>query len=171
MVVVSFDPGLTGAFAVLDHNGLRAVCDVPTMKIPDIGPQAKVQKKIDARALFKLLRQHVRADDAVSSAIESVSTMGGANNAVQTQGSLMRSLGAIETVLECLGWSPQYIHPQNWKRFYGLIDSKLTTTQRKKKASDCARRLFPDCASISLAKHHNRAEAILLGHFFMRIGA
>lgn len=171
MVVVSFDPGLTGACAVLDHNGLRALFDIPTMKIPDVGPQAKVQKKIDGRALFKLLRLHVRADDSAQSVIEAVNTMGGANNAVQTQGSLMRSVGTIETILECLGLPPKYVNPRSWQKFYGLIDSSLTTNQRKKKASDCARRLYPDCTQIFLAKHHNRCEAILLGHFFMRIGA
>ncbi len=99
--------------------------------------------------------------------IESVNVMGGKNNAIQTQGSLLRTLGAIETVLECLGWAPQYANPQTWKRFYGLIDAELTDAQRKKKALECARRLY-GVADIPLAKHHNRAESILIGHWWMR---
>jgi hypothetical protein len=168
MIVVSFDPGLTGAASVLDHNGLRVVFDLPVMQIPNVGPTAKVKTKIDGRALVKLLRQHCLAGESVKSVIESVNVMGGANNAIQTQGSLLRSLGAIETVLECLGWPPAYAHPQTWKRFFGLIDSDLSDTQRKRKSLECARRLYPQCNEIARAKDHNRAESILIGHWLMR---
>jgi hypothetical protein len=146
---------------VLDHNGLRAVFDIPVMPIPGVGPKAMVQSKVDARALVKLLRQHCPAGEAVRSVIEGVNVMGGKDNAVQTQGSLLRTLGAIETVLECLGWAPGYANPQTWKRFFGLIDSKLTdTAQRKRKALECARRLYPQCNEIARAKDHNREDAI-----------
>lgn len=171
MIVVSVDPGLTGACAVLDHNGLRAVFDIPTMPIPGAGPKALVRNKVDARALLKLLRQHCPAGEPVRSVVEAVGTMGGKDNAVQTQGSLLRSLGAIETVLECLGWAPEYIHPQTWKRHFGLIGSDLSQTQRKAKALACARRLYPQCGDIARAKDHNRAESILLGHHFRQVNA
>lgn len=166
MVIVSVDPGLTGACAVLDHNGLRAVFDLPRMRIPGVGPAAKVQEKIDGRALVRLLRQHCPATDPKPVAvIEAVGTMGGRNNAVQTQGSLLRTLGAVETVLECLGWEPEYANPQTWKRKFGLIDSELKPAQRKRKARECAQRLYPHCSDIARAKDHNRAEAILIAHW------
>lgn len=168
MIVVGIDPGLSGACAVLDHNGLRAVFDLPRMTIPGVGPKALVKDKIDARALVRLLRTHCPAGESVKAVVEAVSTMGGKNNAVQTQGSLMRSLGAIEGVLECLGWAPEYAHPQTWKRYFGLIDSELKPAARKAKAMDCARRLYPGCNEIARAKDHNRAEAILVGHWLMR---
>ncbi|APW38468.1 hypothetical protein RD110_15715 [Rhodoferax koreense] len=177
MIVVSIDPGLTGACAVLGHNGLRAVFDLPTMKIPNIGPKAMVQNKIDGRALCSLLLQHCPAAEGTPTVvIEAVGTMGGANNAVQTQGSLLRSLGAIETVAECLKFPVVYANPQTWKRWYGLIQNgaltELTASQRtaaaKRKAMDTARALFPGCAEISRAKDHNRAESILLGHWWRR---
>lgn len=171
MIVVSFDPGLTGACSVLDHNGLRVVFDLPTMPIPGVGPTAMVQRKIDGAALKKLLLQHCPASEPVRFVIEAVGTMGGANNAVQTQGSLLRSLGAIETVVECLGGRPVYAHPQTWKRFFGLIDSKLTDRERKAKAMACARRLYPACSELARVKDHNRAEAILLGHWMQREAA
>jgi hypothetical protein len=167
MVVVSIDPGLSGACAVLDHNGLRAVFDIPTMPIPGVGPKAMVQKKIDGRELVRELRKHCAAPDAVRSVIEAVGVMGPkANNAVQTQGSLLRTLGAIETVLECLGWAPTYTHPMTWKRHFGLLDSKATDTERKRKSLECARRLYPACGDLARAKDHNRAEAVLLGHWW-----
>jgi hypothetical protein len=167
MVVVAFDPGLSGACAVLDHNGLRALFDIPTMPIPGVGPKALVKKKVDGRALVRELRKHCQAGEAVHSVVESVGTMGpGANNAVQTQGSLLRTLGAIETVLECLGWAPGYANAQTWKRHYGLIDSKVTPSARKAKALECARRLYPACSDIARAKDHNRAEAVLIAHWW-----
>jgi hypothetical protein len=168
MIIISIDPGLTGACSVLDHNGLRVVFDLPTMPIPGVGPTAMVQSKIDGAAFKALLLKHCQAGEAVRAVIEAVGTMGGANNAVQTQGSLLRSLGAIETVLECLGIKPTYAHPQTWKRFFGLIDSNLSDRERKAKAMACARRLYPACADIARVKDHNRAESILIGHWLMR---
>lgn len=166
MLVIGLDPGLTGACSVLDQNGLRAVFDLPVMPIPGVGPKALVQNKVDGRALVRLLRLHCPASEPVKSVIEAVSVMGGKNNAVQTQGSLLRTLGALETVLECLGWAPAYAHPQTWKRHFGLIDSELSDAQRKAKALQCARRLYPQCSDIARAKDHNRAESILIAHWW-----
>lgn len=169
MIVVSFDPGLTGAAAVLDHNGLRAVFDIPTMQIPGAGPQALVQRKVDAHALCRLLLEHCPAGEGKPHVVmESVRAMGGKNNSVQTQGSLLRTLGALEAVVECLGWPVGYVAPQRWKGFFGLIDADLSPAQRKAKALDCARKLYPGCADIARAKDHNRAESILIAHWQMR---
>jgi hypothetical protein len=168
MIIISIDPGLTGACSVLDHNGLRAVFDLPTMPIPGVGPKTLVQNKLDGVAFKTLLLKHCPAGEPVRAGIEAVMVMGGKNNAIQTQGSLLRTLGAIETVLELLGLKPAYVHPQSWKRFYGLIDSDLSDRERKAKAMECARRLYPNCADIARVKDHNRAEAILIGHWMQR---
>lgn len=166
MLVVGCDPGLSGAWAVVGPQGLLGVFDLPTMPIPGVGPKAKVQKKIDARAFCSALRKACPAEEGKPTfVIEAVGTMGGANNAVQTQGSLLRTLGALETVAECMGWPVVYVSPQMWKRKFGLIDSKLTATQRKAKSLEVARRLYQGCTDLKLAKHHNRAEATLLAHY------
>ena len=169
MVVVGIDPGLTGACAVLDHNGLRALFDLPTMQIPGAGPKAMVQRKLDGRAFCALLLKACPAAEGKPTVvIEAVATMGGQNNAVQTQGSLLRTLGAAETVPECLGWTVEYVQPQTWKRHYGLVKArgeKLTSTQAKAKSLETARRLFPD-SDLKRAKDHNRAEAALLAWFW-----
>jgi hypothetical protein len=168
MLVLAIDPGLTGACAVLDHNGVRAVFDLPTMPIPGIGPAAKVRTKIDGRALVRLLREHCPTSEGKPAAvIETVGTMGGKDNAVQTQGSLLRTLGAVETVLECMGWMPEYANPQTWKRHFGLIDAQLKPHERKRKARETAQRLYPTCSAIARAKDHNRAEALLIAHWMM----
>ena len=105
-------------------------------------------------------------------AIEAVGTMGGANNAVQTQGSLLRSLGAIETVAECLKWTIDYVQPMTWKRSYGLVGLDLPHAKVKAKSLEVARKLYPDAAhDLRLQKFHNRAEAILLAHWQLRLAA
>lgn len=173
MIVISIDPGLTGACSILDHNGLRAVFDLPTMPIPGVGPKSLVQNKLDGVAFKNMLLKHCPAGESARAVIEAVGTMGGKNNAIQTQGSLLRTLGAIETVLELLGLKPTYAHPQTWKRHFGLIESatfgsKATPTQMKAKSLECARRLYPNCRDIARAKDHNRAESILLGHWMQK---
>lgn len=160
MIVIGIDPGLTGACAVMDHNGVRAVFDLPIMKAPDVGPDAMVQNKIDGRALCQLLLKHCPASEGKPHVIlEKVGTMGGKNNAVQTQGALLRTLGAVETVLECLNYKIQYVAPQSWKKRFGL-------KSEKSKSLETARRLHPEVlAELKRVKDHNRAEAVLLAHY------
>lgn len=167
MIDIGIDPGLTGACSIHKDGLLAVVFDLPTMPIPDVGPEAMVQRKVDGRALCQLLLEHT-AGHEVRVIIEAVGTMGGQNNAVQTQGSLLRSLGAIETVPECLGWPPRYVAPQTWKKTFGLIDGNKSGTQAKAAALALTRRLYPACKDINLAKHHNRAESILIGRWLMR---
>lgn len=159
-IIIGIDPGLTGACAVLDAQGVRAVFDLPTMPVPGAGPKALVKRKIDSRALCSLLLKHCPADAPRPQAVlEQVNTMGGANNAVQTQGSLMRSLGAIETVLECLRFPVQYVAPQRWKKDLGLGKDKSASLEK-------ARGEHPEIsASLARAKDHNRAEAVLLARW------
>lgn len=168
MITIGIDPGLSGACAVLDHNGLRVVFDLPTMQIPNVGTVALVQRKVDGLALAGLLRQHIPPGEPVTAAVEAVSAMGGKNNSIQTQGSLMRTLGAIEAVLECFRYPVVYAYPQIWKKFYGLIDPNAKDSQRKGASLAKARALYPGCTDIARAKDNNRAEAILIAHWHMR---
>ena len=171
MITLGIDPGLSGACAVLDHNGLRAVFDLPTMQIPNVGPDALVQRKLDGLRLAGLLRHHIPASEPVCAVVEAVSAMGGKNNSVTTQGSLLRSLGAIEAVLECFRFPLAYASPVTWKQFYGLIRPKATATERKGASLAKARVLYPGCTEIARAKDNNRAEAILIAHWHMRTTA
>lgn len=156
MIFIGIDPGLSGAIGFVTDRTC-VVEDLPTMALPGNG---LVTRKIDGRALVSIIRANVPAGEKAVAYLELVSTMGGKDNAVQTQGSLMRSLGAIETVLECLGYAPTMLSPQKWKRFYGLDADK-------KKALAKARVLY-ETAPLSLAKHHNRAEALLIAHWGLR---
>ena len=156
MICIGIDPGLSGAISFVTDRSC-VVEDLPTMPLPGNG---LISRKVDGRALAQLIRRNVPIGETATVFCEQVNTMGGKDNAVQTQGSLMRTLGAIEAVLECMGMAPTMLSPQKWKRFYGLDADK-------KKALATARALY-EAAPLSLAKHHNRAEAILIGHWGLR---
>lgn len=165
-IVVSCDPGIGGACAVLDHNGLRAVFDLPTMEIPGVGPTARARRKIDCRALARAVRAHVPASEKAVSVIENIRSRGASSPLDMS--TLMRTVGSIEAVFECIGMAPSYVEPSAWKRYYGLINKDWKTAERKRKSLECARRLYPGCNDIAMAKHDGRAEAILIAHWLQR---
>ena len=154
MIIVGIDPGLTGAVAAVDSAGTCTVEDMPTVDLPGDG---LVRRRVDGLALARMLRNMVPAGHACLVVIEAVGTMGGKNNAVQTQGSLMRTLGAVEASVEILRMPMKSTQPRAWKKFFGLGSEKGDSLR-------IARELYPT-APLKLAKHHNRAEALLLAHF------
>lgn len=162
MITIGIDPGLTGCIAFVDSRGSCVLADIPTMPLPGNG---LVKRKVDGLALARLVRDQCPAAEATTVVCEAVRAMGGKNNSVQTQGSLMRTLGAIETVFEVLRFPWQLVEPTAWKRHYGLTQGKEETDSAYKRRSiDTVLRLYP-MADIKLAKHHNRAEALLIAHW------
>lgn len=164
MIVVGIDPGLTGAIAFLGL-GKAKVFDLP---IVPLGGNGMIKNRVYGPGLKELILGNCPAGEPVMVVVENVATMGGQNNAVQIQGSLMRTKGTIETVIELLGYPVHEVNSQTWKGFYGLINSAWKDSERKKKSLECARRMWPSCADISLAKHHNKAEALLIANYGLR---
>ena len=67
----------------------------------------------------------------------------------------MRAAGAIEAVGALVGDTLTLVRPQVWKKHHGLIGTE------KKASLELARRIWPD-AQLRLAKHHGRADALLI---------
>lgn len=153
-MIIGIDPGLTGAIAFIDSRGCVVIEDIPTVDLPGNG---LVKRKVDGLALARIVRNHCPASESATVVCEAVRAMGGQNNAVQTQGSLMRTLGAIEAVFEVLRFPWAIVEPRVWKGHYGLKSDKA-------QALTTARTLYPS-APLKLAKHHNRAEALLIAHY------
>lgn len=152
MIIVGIDPGLTGAVAAVDSAGTCTVEDMPTLDLPGAG---MVRRRIDGLALARMLRNMVPAGHACLVVIEDVHAIGG--SAVQNMASMMRSVGTIEAAVEILRMPVNRALPQTWKRFFGLGSVKADSLT-------VARTLYPT-APLKLAKHHNRAEALLLAHY------
>lgn len=172
MIAIGIDIGLTGAIAFVSHSARCVVVDMPT-KLDD-----RENRRVDGRALLTIFRQHAPAGEPLLVGLEDVrarvnGNSHGATNTMQSQGSLLRTRGAVEAVLDALGLTPTSITPQTWKAHYGLkgIGKNAATLfkaqQAKKEAAlEVARALYPG-AELHLKKHHNRAEAVLIAHYLL----
>ena len=165
MRVVAIDIGLTGAVASLDHTGLWHLGDIPTISAEE--PSKKAKRRIDGFALGALIRHYAPADDSCLVLIEDVQArpMGRSGavehgNSMQSQGSLMRSRGIIEGVLDMLRLEVKVVQPQSWKAHFGLIK------QPKDAAREKAIALYPGAEKHLKRKLDvNRADALLIARF------
>lgn len=174
MIVAGFDPGLTGAVAFIGPAG-ASVHDLPTLALPAAARAGKsfVPRRIDGRALALLVRQHAPLGEQLRAYCERVQAMrgGSGNSAIQAEGSLMRTLGAIEAVCDVLCASPELVLPQAWQAFYGLVGKGVELRERGAlpAATRKALELYPYLeADLSRVKDHNRAEAVLIAHYAAR---
>lgn len=157
MIVLGVDVGLTGAVAAV-HNGHQPrVVDIPTV-------ECGKTRRIDGRALILLLRELVPADGAAMAFIEDIHAGMGPGSVARS--SIARSRGAVESVLDVarIGCTP--VHTATWKRWLGLLKAEKAASRQKALA------LYPCLAhDLRLAKHHNRAEAVLIAHYGARVEA
>jgi hypothetical protein len=160
MIVIGCDPGLTGAICFMDRDGLAGIYDLPTMPIPEAGPKATIKREIDPVALQALIRKRVPADETAIAVIEHVTSLGDAVRGSQAKMSLAATKATIITTLRLLRIDTRRVAPATWKRFMGLSSDKDA-------ALALARKLYPH-APLHLAKHHNRAESLLIARFALR---
>jgi hypothetical protein len=146
--IIGIDPGLSGAFAVLNQKGaLLSVHDLPTLEKGGFA-----RRRVDPSALRDALRPLV-PEYWTFAAIECVGYRkgdGGASGA-----SLAHSMGVCEGVLAGLGVRHVLRPPPAiWKKAMGLTSSKDGALQR-------AHDLWPNW----VLKRHDQAESALLARF------
>jgi len=137
---IGLDPGSSsGAYGIIDQDGEYVTCgDIPT-----------VNGRVDVRVLSMLVNLQVDSFFAV----EDVHTMTG--QGISSSGKFMRAAGAIEATALLTGSPMVLVTPQRWKKYHELIGME------KKASLDLARYMWPD-APLNLAKHHGRADALLM---------
>lgn len=162
---IGFDIGLTGAVAVLNEQEVPLIFDIPVVR-------SEKDAFIDSRDLALSLRHVLKPDACITAMIEDIqprpnSTKAGGKvrqTSIKTEGSLMRSRGHIECLCALMKYKLQACRPQAWKKHFGL------TGQDKEASLVLARKLFPDAAhELRLAKHHNRAESLLIALYCKRL--
>jgi crossover junction endodeoxyribonuclease RuvC len=163
MMVLGIDPGLDGAVAFLSHNRMPDVFDLPTQAIEGGG---SIRRRIDARGLRKLIRDHCPATEPVMVVIESLSAGqrpgSDRTSSAQSVGSQYRTRGALEATLELLGLFPREVHAMTWKRWYGIGKDKKDSLQ-------VARELYPSLMDALRTKStHNRGEALLIARWALQ---
>lgn len=159
-LILAIDPGLTGAFAILDRSSgeLIAVDDLPVIrdgKSAWIDADTLVGQWID-----------LRAGREIHAIIERVHAM--PKNGCVAAFSQGCTFGSILAALQIVRARIEFVPPQTWKRPLGLIGGprKLTDIERKRASLDKARLLFP-AAPLDRQKDHGRAEALLIAHWHL----
>ena len=161
MIILGTDPGLDGAIALIDSaTGLRDVLDIPTSS--NGTASGSMRRQVDASGLVEALiewrRRHEFAREAVHGVIERPIPM--PSLPAQTIASQFDTFGVLRAVMAALGWPVAVVEPARWKKTY-------TFGTDKNGARATCLRLYP-AAPVTLVKHHNRAEAILIGHWYLQ---
>jgi crossover junction endodeoxyribonuclease RuvC len=155
MKLLGIDPGLSGAFAVLDAatGNIVAVCDLPVLNISR-GKAAR--RDLDGHSLLRLIEdQH--PDHAF---IEQAQAMPG--QSAYATGIFFQVYGEIRGLLIGAGVPLTIVSPNKWKRSLGVPAGKDGARAR-------ASQLLPDGArQWPLKKHHGRAEAALIALYGWR---
>lgn len=159
-VIIGIDPGLTGALAFMQPNGLlEEVVDMPVMAKGK--GKTRVKNQINAPALSAILQERLLSPPKMRAAtvyLERVSAMSG--QGVASVFSLGDTYGCIRGVVGSLGIPIHIITPQMWKKFYTLPSDKEVCRAK-------AIELYP-AAPLERKKDHNRAEAILIARYGCR---
>jgi len=166
MLVLSVDPGLTGALSLIGAAGELLEClDLP---VEDNGLMTgSTRRWTDAHALVKAVRElsqrHEFAKECVIGAIERPIPM--PSLPAQTIGSQFDTFGVVRGIFAAVlgGGNLRYVQPREWKKLYGIGNDK-------ERARSVVQALYPD-APVKRVKDHNRAEAILIGRFVWKVAA
>jgi crossover junction endodeoxyribonuclease RuvC len=154
-VTVGIDPGVTGAFAVLDHDG--ALIGVEDLPIAEYHSTRWVDAARFTSRLFALL-----SGKPARAFIEQTHAMPGMGSKASSSKGL--TLGSVLAGVQMAQVSIELVSPATWKRALGLIAPKSTDIDRKRASLSRARLLYP-VAPLEREKDHNRAEALLIAHW------
>jgi hypothetical protein len=163
MIVLGIDPGLTGAMALLcNSRGLLAVADLPTCS--NGLATGKMKKWLNAEEFDRQLMEwritHELAYEHVSVCMERPIAM--PSLPAQTIAAQFDTVGAIRALCTLRFDALEFVAPSEWKKLFGLKGGKEAKTDSRA----AALRLYPN-APVTRAKDHNRAEAVLIGHWLM----
>lgn len=159
-IFVGIDPGLTGAIAAISsRNGYLAVFDMPTMA--NGKGNSKIKNMVDPGELLRIITSFAMLADTCHVALERIASMPG--QGVASMFSMGDTFGACRAVVACAGIPMEIITPQQWKKFYNIGKDNKKEVARAK-----AIQLYPS-ADLARKKDHNRAEAILIAHYLMKI--
>lgn len=166
MIVLGIDPGLEGAIAGLCDEPF--IIDLPTKYDEATG------NRIDGVELARRLRARLPGGMPILVCIEALAAGGATEkrgNQFKTVGSQFWTQAAIVTTFELLGLEVQrHVAPVTWKAFYGVAgkrDTDAATTKRR--VRELVAQLYPPLADhVQMQKHHNRAEAVLIAHWYRK---
>jgi hypothetical protein len=148
MRIIAIDPGaVSGAYAYFDDDGPPVVGDLPVA---------------DGQLDGAFLGQMVRGMDPDAAIVERVASM--PKQGVVSTFKFGMAVGIIHGVLLSNGVPLHLVTPGTWKRHF-----KLTGTD-KDAARALAIRLYPAVQGLHRKKDQGRADALLIGDWFLHVG-
>ena len=147
MMYLGVDPGFTGAWGLIDHNGKYQSC----------GDMLNNEKHILSRMVWAEMSQAVDRQD-LEIIIESVHSMPG--QGVSSSFKFGMAYGSAISIVERFNCPWHMVTPQKWKK-------ALKLDSDKNKSLELARELWPT-APLSRKKDNGRAEALLMAEFLRR---
>jgi len=147
MMYLGIDPGYTGAWGLIDHNGKYQSC----------GDMIHNENHILSRMVWAEMCQAIDRQD-VEIILESVHSMPG--QGVSSSFKFGMAFGAAIAIIERFNCTWHLVTPQKWKK-------ALQLDSDKNKSLELARELWPN-APLSRKKDNGRAEALLLAEYLRR---
>ena len=153
MILMSIDPGLSGAIAVFIDDVLIDIVDTPTHELTR---NNKTKRQISASALAGIFTQH-HPDHVV---VEKVTAMPG--NGATSMFSFGRSFGVIEGIVGAFEIPATYVMPAVWTKGIGRGLGKDASRAR-------ACELYPQHQQkFARVKDDGRADAVLIGAWWLK---
>lgn len=166
MLTIGIDPGITGAIAAIDHNGLKRVVDMPVRSKKGTG---KIRREIDPTGLQRVLRGLVPADETALIVMETMHSFMGSGNerkgSMASQSSLAHTKAVILTVCELNALDVMFVSPREWQALYGI--KRTVDRDTKVQSLQIARKIF-GMEWLARAKDDGRADALLIARYGQR---
>ncbi len=153
---LGIDPGISGAFSVLDKGGaIVQVFDMPTLSYTS---GKSIKQRVNPQSIVAELR--LFKTQSIEGIIEQVNAMPG--QGVTSMFSFGRSLGILEGVLAGVDMPYKLVTPAVWKKAMGVNSSKDG-------AREMAMRTWPSKSDLfKRKKDDGRAESALLALYLLK---
>jgi crossover junction endodeoxyribonuclease RuvC len=157
VIVLGFDPGITGAVAVLVDDKIVSVIDMPVVEKRIAS--GKMRRRVSAAGIADIINNRIFSPNTgVEAWVEQVSPRPGEGTV--SSFSFGRSVGVIEGVLAGLGVPTNFVAPPVWM--------KELRVPRDGSIGRCLE-IYPYLAKdLSRKKDHGRADAALIALFGSR---
>ena len=165
MNYIAIDIGLSGAVVLQEDRKFHSVTDVPTFEVKT---GKKRRNEYDRRACFKILKDIsilFNGDDC-HAIFEKLRGMPGQSSTSTYK--LGYGSGMWEAFLVALDIPYTAVSPVKWKNV--MLEGISKEAKKQKGAAVLrAKELFPEVDEhLTLVKHHNRADAILMAEYLRR---
>jgi len=156
MLIISIDPGISGAICFFEEGQVNEILEMPTM-----AEGKKNKRQINGPQIYNEISSRINkfSKKDIIVVIEQVSAMPG--QGVTSMFNFGQSFGVLKGICSAMQLSMHFVRPAKWKKYFGLIKTEKDASRTK------VIEIFPYIsAKLSKKKDSNKADAILIASFF-----